>query len=206
MATGAHDGDDTPPGETTCPRAAFPLSSLGPEVRQLLWVPPTSTADPPPPDSHSRGGERGRHAATDDDDDDDEGWSFTRKGLIDWTRAPSPPPPPRTGATTFKAESDGCFFDDDANVAEAVVIHWEAATALKGLARASLRRVRSGAVTVLPRDGASHADLLTRLLQDMRHASESGIGGGGGGGGDSASASASHGGALHVGIQLTHEP
>ena len=50
---------------------AFPLSSLSPELRAMLTIPPASRAPPGDPD---------------------EGWGFTDDGRIDWRRAPAPPP------------------------------------------------------------------------------------------------------------------
>lgn len=189
--TGVDDDDDAP----ATPRA-FPLSSLGPEVRELLWVPPSSGT--PREDEHADGGERAgadprhvprkgdtgrRAAASPDHGDEDEGWSFTSEGLIDWNRAPSPPPPlkpqpqpqprPRTGTAPIKSnrDADGRDFDGDGDGDgdASMAIHAEAATMLKGLARASLRRIRSGSLNVLlPEDGAAHADLLRRLMRDMQ--------------------------------------
>ena len=73
---------------------AFPLSSLSPELRAMLTIPPASRAPPGDPD---------------------EGWGFTDDERIDWRRAPAPPP-----AGDARASAD----------------------ALKGLARACLRRAR----------------------------------------------------------------
>ena len=123
------DDDDAPTA------AAFLLSSLAPEVRRLLWVPP------------SAGAGEGEGA--------DEGWSFTSEGLLDWNRSAAAD----EGVGVWDGEGDG----DDG------LLHAKAAILLKGLARASLCRVRSGAVSI-PHDGAAHADLLRRLLDDLRAA------------------------------------
>ena len=107
---------------------AFPLSSLSPELRAMLTIPPASRAPPGDPD---------------------EGWGFTDDGRIDWRRAPAPPP-----AGDARASAD----------------------ALKGLARACLRRARASPPG--PSDGAprasrrrraaAHARLLERLRDDLR--------------------------------------
>ena len=107
---------------------AFPLSSLSPELRAMLTIPPASRAPPGDPD---------------------EGWGFTDDGRIDWRRAPAPPP-----AGDARASAD----------------------ALKGLARACLRRARASPPG--PSDGAprasrrrraaAHARLLERLRDDFR--------------------------------------
>ena len=86
---------------------AFPLSSLSPELRAMLTIPPASRAPPGDPD---------------------EGWGFTDDGRIDWRRAPAPPP-----AGDARASAD----------------------ALKGLARACLRRARASPPG--PSDGAPRA-------------------------------------------------
>jgi hypothetical protein len=97
---------------------AFPLSSLSPELRAMLTIPPASRAPPGDPD---------------------EGWGFTDDGRIDWRRAPAPPP-----AGDARASAD----------------------ALKGLARACLRRARASPPG--PSDGAPRASYKSRLLERLR--------------------------------------
>ena len=176
-----------------CPRTAFRRSSLGPEVRDLLWVPPSA---PPHDASAGRVAASGRDeafpgggahlhlhlhlettaaaAADDDTSDDDEGWRFTSDGLIDWNRAPELPAAPGAPPSLV---SDG----DDA-VRAVPPVHAAAANVLKALARASLRRVTGGTVRVS--DDGAHAGALRNILRRLRAAA--------GGAGDAGDASVNY--------------